>query len=185
MKTPISCILGIFVVMTGAMAQMGRVRGWVTTSDGRRAAGASVVLMETSPLRGGIVKSDGSYFVANVRPGRYRVTLKAIGYRCERIDSIDVLPDEETKLDAVIFAPPPHLCVCRASFCGCIPECNDPLHHGDTIIILPPAGDSARKLSPLFNDNFSREKSDNYPTNIPEHGIGIYPEIISRNYSRC
>ena len=45
----------------------GTLSGKVTGDDGKPVAGATIVILGTSPTRGAIAKSDGTYLIAGVR----------------------------------------------------------------------------------------------------------------------
>ncbi|MDB5035098.1 MAG: putative oar protein [Chlorobi bacterium] len=68
----------------------GIVSGRVTTADGKPLAGASVVVLGTMPLRGAVVRPDGSYLIARVRPGDYEVRVQAVGFKAERKTCVHV-----------------------------------------------------------------------------------------------
>ncbi|MDB5035099.1 MAG: hypothetical protein JWQ98_2340 [Chlorobi bacterium] len=77
----------------------GTLLGRITDTTGKPLVGALVRILGTMPLRGAIVKANGSYIVAGIRPGNYRVSIRAIGFR-ESHKDVAIAIDTKTILDA-------------------------------------------------------------------------------------
>src|SRR3954463_10483873 len=61
----------------------GSVSGTVK-ADGKPAVGANVIVLGTTPLRGAVVKANGTYSVIGVRAGDYTVEVRAAGFNKEQ-----------------------------------------------------------------------------------------------------
>jgi iron complex outermembrane receptor protein len=85
------CLLAAMVVPTpaslAAQALTGTVVGKVTEKNGEPVLGASVFISGT--LSGVITRGDGSYRIS-LRPGRYEVHVRLVGYGLER-DSVTIV----------------------------------------------------------------------------------------------
>lgn len=77
----------------------GTLTGKVTGDDGKPVAGATIKVLGTSPLRGAIAKSDGSYLIAGVRAGQYDVQVSAVGYKTTTRQGVRISTDQETRID--------------------------------------------------------------------------------------
>ena len=79
-------ILGVSVVVAvPALAQTGtsEIGGKVTDPQGGILPGVAIVLtnQDTGVFRELVTGSDGSYFVSQIVPGRYRISAKLSGFR--------------------------------------------------------------------------------------------------------
>ncbi|MEO5928902.1 MAG: carboxypeptidase-like regulatory domain-containing protein [Candidatus Kapaibacterium sp.] len=93
-------ILILFIAASLAVRAQttGSLSGWITDGSGRPLAGAVVIVLGTTPLRGGVVKADGSYRVVGIKAGRYQIAIRAAGFKEQHKDAtIDI--DAETKLN--------------------------------------------------------------------------------------
>jgi hypothetical protein len=72
----------------------------VEATTGRPVAGVRVTL--TPGNRGAITNAQGGYSVPELRPGRYRVTARAVGYREDTRDSVSLAGGQTTVLDFVL-----------------------------------------------------------------------------------
>src|SRR5690348_11555371 len=86
---------------TGAQATTASVEGIVRSVDGTPLNGAQVEIKsrETGAYRGTVSDRAGSYHVYGLSPGAYDVVARAIGYRPERRDSIEIVVDEGSRVD--------------------------------------------------------------------------------------
>lgn len=85
-----------------AFAQTGRLTGVVTDRQtGQPIAGAQVVVDGTG--RGALTQENGRYFILNLQPGVYSVTVHVIGYATTRRDGVQVSIDvtREVNFDLV------------------------------------------------------------------------------------
>ena len=65
-----------------AQTATGNLRGYVTGAGGRPVADAQVaaILASTNQRRGALTNAAGFYFLGGLRPGRYEVTVRRIGF---------------------------------------------------------------------------------------------------------
>lgn len=80
----LSMIIGLVCLLpAGLVAQTttGAIRGYVTDAGGAPVAGAQVVaqMPSTNESRGGTTNAAGFYYLAGLRPGSYRLTVRHIG----------------------------------------------------------------------------------------------------------
>jgi outer membrane receptor protein involved in Fe transport len=80
-----------------AFAGNGKVAGVVKDNNGKPVPGATVMVSGTR--LGGSADLDGRYFILNIPPGKYDITVSAIGYGKKTIKSIDVKSDFTTDLN--------------------------------------------------------------------------------------
>ncbi|MEO5928901.1 MAG: TonB-dependent receptor [Candidatus Kapaibacterium sp.] len=76
----------------------GSVSGTVK-AEGKPVAGANVIVLGTTPLRGAVVKANGTYSVAGVRAGDYTVEVRFVGLNTERKTGVHISIDQETRVD--------------------------------------------------------------------------------------
>ena len=68
----------------------GKIYGRVTDRDnGDPLPGVNVIVNGTS--QGAATDADGEYFILNIRPGKYSVTVSMIGYQTICVDLLDEL----------------------------------------------------------------------------------------------
>ncbi|MEO5928904.1 MAG: carboxypeptidase-like regulatory domain-containing protein [Candidatus Kapaibacterium sp.] len=72
----------------------GTVSGRVTDDSGKPRVGANVIVLGTTPLRGAVVKADGSYVIAGIKPGEYRIEMRYLGFERERKSGVLVRSGE-------------------------------------------------------------------------------------------
>ena len=72
---PLPCALLLLLLASPLLRAQttGSLVGTVTDNTGKKVSGATVVVLGTTPTRGGIAKSDGSYMVVGIRAGEYDV----------------------------------------------------------------------------------------------------------------
>ncbi|MEO5928903.1 MAG: carboxypeptidase-like regulatory domain-containing protein [Candidatus Kapaibacterium sp.] len=76
-------ILILFIAASLAVRAQttGSLSGCITDTSGRPLVGATVIVVGTTPLRGAVVKPDGSYKIVGVKSGEYQIRVRALGYR--------------------------------------------------------------------------------------------------------
>jgi len=102
MKRNILCALvyaATFCAPLHLSAQFGAIFGTVRDSTGKPVAGATVKIIGTSPLRGGVSKSGGTYRVAGIRVGTYSVQVSSVGYTSQTRNGIRIEADSEINVD--------------------------------------------------------------------------------------
>jgi hypothetical protein len=77
-------LLLLFGLTSPALAQTstGNLRGYVTGANTTPVPGANVVarLLENGQTRNAVTNSDGFYYLGGLRPGRYDVSVRRIGF---------------------------------------------------------------------------------------------------------
>lgn len=99
-KAVISSFLLILLFSSLLFAGNGKIAGVVKDNQGKPVPGAIVMLSGTK--LGGFADVDGRYFVLNVPPGRYDVTVSAVGYSKKTIQGVSVSSDLTTDLNLTI-----------------------------------------------------------------------------------
>lgn len=74
----LSHVVVLIVCATIVHAQLARIEGNVYDTERTPIAGATIKLPQIK--RGAITRSDGSFVIANIPPGVYRIEISAIGY---------------------------------------------------------------------------------------------------------
>jgi tetratricopeptide (TPR) repeat protein len=104
-------LIGLVLLATPATAQTGTVRGRVVTEQGAPVAKAKVLITSQGGMtdRYEIQTNDnGEYLQVGLRPGPYRITASAEGYRPSVIDMRVALGDPTEVLDIRLkLVPPP------------------------------------------------------------------------------
>jgi len=98
-------IVGLAVVLCHCLcsrAQTGAIVGRITDTSGALVKGASVTLTDigTNESRIGLTNSDGGYRFVSLIPGRYRIDVKASGFKIYSRDPIEVRVDSVVRVDA-------------------------------------------------------------------------------------
>lgn len=76
----------------------GKIAGKVTSAEtGEPLPGANVVIVGTS--QGAATDIEGDYFVINIRPGSYSVSVSMMGYKTVIIQDVKVIVDHTVNLD--------------------------------------------------------------------------------------
>lgn len=89
---PLAAVVAMASSASAAQAQStGRITGAVT-SEGRPVAGASVVVVGSSPTRGAQSDAQGRFTITGVAPGTYQVQVRLIGYAA-MTNSVTVVSD--------------------------------------------------------------------------------------------
>ncbi|NQU28086.1 MAG: TonB-dependent receptor [Candidatus Marinimicrobia bacterium] len=87
------------LLTTGLFAgTTGKIRGIITSDSGQPLPGANILVDELSI--GAASADDGSYFILNVPPGKYTVSVHVIGYKIQKVRDVNVSSDLTTTLDA-------------------------------------------------------------------------------------
>jgi hypothetical protein len=95
-----SLILILFVVSSLFAQSNGKLAGVVKDNTGKPVPGATVTLEGTR--LGGFADVEGRYFVLNIPPGRYDITISAIGYTKKTFRSVEIKSDLTADLNVVI-----------------------------------------------------------------------------------
>src|SRR5580692_9019098 len=98
-------IVGLAVVLCYCLcsrAQTGAIVGRVADISGAIIEGASVTATDTgtNESRIGLTNSDGDYRFVSLIPGRYRIDVKASGFKIYSRDPIEVRVDSVVRVDA-------------------------------------------------------------------------------------
>jgi hypothetical protein len=98
-------IVGLAVVLCHCLcsrAQTGAIVGRITDTSGALVKGASVTLTDigTSESRIGVTNTDGDYRFVSLIPGRYRLDVKAPGFKIYSRDPIEVRVESVVRVDA-------------------------------------------------------------------------------------
>jgi hypothetical protein len=101
MLRPFSTIFLLAMPLASASGQTeATLRGSVQDPATRPVAGARVTLVPGG--RGALTDAAGRYAIREIRPGRYRVVVRAVGFREVARDSIDLPAGQAVSLDFVI-----------------------------------------------------------------------------------
>lgn len=100
----IATLVGLLVCSVsrvGAQVTTAELRGNVLGPEHTTLHGASVEVRarETGVVRRAVTDADGAYRVLGLIPGRYDVTLRAIGYRPERRPDVELVVGEIARVD--------------------------------------------------------------------------------------
>ena len=87
-----------------AQVAYGSIVGRISDSSGAVVKGASVTVTDlgTSESRVSTTDSDGDYRFVNLVPGRYRIEVKAAGFRAFSHYPVDVRVDTVVRIDAAL-----------------------------------------------------------------------------------
>src|SRR5271166_3921619 len=93
-----------------AQVAYGSIAGRISDSSGAVVKGASVTLADlgTDESRVSTTNSDGDYRFVNLAPGKYRIDVKADGFRPFTRRSIDVTVDTIVRIDAALIVGSPN-----------------------------------------------------------------------------
>ncbi|MEL0010229.1 MAG: carboxypeptidase-like regulatory domain-containing protein [Bacteroidota bacterium] len=89
-------MLGIQPSMLWAQTT-GKIAGTIKDASGESLPGVNVMINET--LQGNASNADGDYFILNIKPGSYTLTVSYIGFKTIRITDVQVSVDRTTRLD--------------------------------------------------------------------------------------
>src|SRR4051794_26658408 len=97
-------ILSLFVLVSAAVAQTtgtATLVGTVTDNTGAvvPAAAINIVNVETQFVYNGQTNSEGSYYVPNLNPGTYRLTVEATGFKRYLREGIILRTSEQPRID--------------------------------------------------------------------------------------
>ena len=94
----ISQLVALFVLVSFAWTQTsGKIRGFISSSDGQALAGANVMVDGTN--KGAATDADGGFTILNVEAGVYSVTASYIGYKNNTQSNVVVKVDLTTPLN--------------------------------------------------------------------------------------
>lgn len=90
MKSKISTLLiFLFAFLLNANAQKGTIRGKVFDgSSGESLIGATVIILNSSPLLGTVTDYDGNFNIENVPEGKYNIQVKYISYQQQVVENV-------------------------------------------------------------------------------------------------
>ena len=93
-----------------AQVAYGSIAGRISDSSGAVVKGASVTLTDlgTDESRGSTTNSDGDYRFVNLVPGKYRIDVRAAGFRLFTRRPIDVTVDTIVRIDAALIVGSPN-----------------------------------------------------------------------------
>ena len=103
-STSVLLVLAVLVPLTLAYAGNGKIAGVVKDATGKPIPGANVVVQAT--VRGASADAEGRYFILDVSPGSYSVTVSAVGFEKLVYTGIKVSADVTTELNAVLKEAP-------------------------------------------------------------------------------
>jgi outer membrane cobalamin receptor len=78
----------------------GKLSGQVVTEDNDPLIGANVIIEGTT--LGAATDTQGEYFILNIPPGQYSVTISMIGYKTRRQEEVLIVSDFTTTLDVIM-----------------------------------------------------------------------------------
>ncbi|MBN1351016.1 TonB-dependent receptor [candidate division KSB1 bacterium] len=98
----VACEMGFILMListTPLFSGLGKIAGTVTDAQsGEALAGANVSIVGTA--MGASTDENGHYFILNIPPGKYVVTISAIGYAIQETANVRAQLGVTTKLDA-------------------------------------------------------------------------------------
>jgi hypothetical protein len=102
-------VLLLFVVSFGVSSAIAQTSTGILVGVARDASGAviqnasvKVTNMETGEIRGATTKSDGTYRIEAMPPGRYSITVEESGFETFKADGIVVNPSVVSSYDVVL-----------------------------------------------------------------------------------
>jgi len=103
-KTLLLLTLSVFFIASGAFAQgNGKIVGKIIDQKTSETLIGATVGIESSQ-RGAATNVDGSYVLTDVKPGRYTLIIKYIGYQTKSISDVEVKAGAATSLDIALSA---------------------------------------------------------------------------------
>lgn len=160
--TPLGVVAALLVIVaSAASAQVdGAVRGTVRdATSGRGIPTATVAFSPTD--RQVMTDSLGRYAVRVLRPGRYRIVARAVGYAPATQDSVEVRGGQTTVVDLVLRAE-------AVSLPGIVVEAQpDP-------VLDPRVAATARTIT--------REELRELPVSTLEEAVAIQPGVVGGSY---
>lgn len=88
----------LYVVTILSAGTSGKIKGKISDESGNPLAGANVIVNKTN--LGAAADANGIYYILNVPPGSYSVSIQMIGYKSFRYEDVKVQSDLTTVLDA-------------------------------------------------------------------------------------
>ena len=87
-----------------AQVSSGTILGTVTDASGGSIVGVTVTVTDvaTNWQRRVLTGSDGTYVAPNLRPGEYRITASASGFRPQTIQNIVLQVDQHARIDIML-----------------------------------------------------------------------------------
>ena len=100
----LSILITVFGLFSSIFAgQTGKLSGKITDKDsGEPIIGANIIIQDT--YFGAAADIDGYYYINNISPGEYTVSITAIGYRKTTVTKVQVRIDLTTNLDVELFS---------------------------------------------------------------------------------
>lgn len=95
MKKLISTLVSLLFILY-ASAQTGTIKGLIKTADGNPAEGVTIIVKGTG--KGALSEKDGSYQIANVKPGTHTIEASVTGLKMQS-KKIDVTSGQTISLD--------------------------------------------------------------------------------------
>lgn len=99
MHVCIFCVLNFLLISTIANAQVGSIKGRITTSDGQAASFVNVALKGAG--KGTTTNEEGSYLIKNIKAGEYTLITSFVGVQTQE-KQITVLAGETVTIDFVL-----------------------------------------------------------------------------------
>ena len=92
------CVFLVGIPQSMVWAQTtGKIAGTIKDVSGESLPGVNVMINET--LQGNATNAEGDYFILNIKPGSYTLTVSYIGFKTIRITDVKVSVDRTTRLD--------------------------------------------------------------------------------------
>jgi len=95
-----SLILILFIASSLVAQSNGKLAGTIKDNTGKPVPGATVTIEGTR--LGGFADIEGRYFVLNIPPGKYDVTISAVGFTKKTFRSVEIKTDLTSDLNVVI-----------------------------------------------------------------------------------
>lgn len=99
-------ILAMFILPQVLVAQgsgTGKITGRIVDQQNGEEIPGAVVILDGTTI-GDNTDFDGNYMIRNIKPGRYTVNIKCVGYANVIIENVQVKPNEVTKIDYALVS---------------------------------------------------------------------------------
>lgn len=98
-----AAIVSILFITCAFAGQTGKISGYVIDNEtGEPVIGANVIVEGT--FFGAAADIDGYYYINNIPPGSYKVSVSAVGYRKSIVEGVVVRIDQTTSLDIDLYS---------------------------------------------------------------------------------
>jgi outer membrane receptor protein involved in Fe transport len=95
----ITLLVGLSLLCTTAIAQVGRIQGRVTDAEtGDPLVGVNVLVKGT--YQGAVSRENGEFEIPELRAGDYTLEITMIGYKVTQVTGVNVKPDSPTQVEA-------------------------------------------------------------------------------------